>query len=984
MQSSFLTTLAGLAVFAATVSAQEFPFQSYIVRDGLPSNYITALCQDSRGYLWIGTDNGLSIYDGAEFKNFTTNDGLPNLFITDILEQRGKPGAMWVGTIAGGIGRFEDGAFTKVPIGDNSIVAMHVDSGGTLWCSTRDQVFTVRNDSATVFGNIPGGGYDIQSIGDSVVVFLARNDMLFYNLQKRTVRKQHLNLVKNEFTSPMLIDRNGNIWLVTSTRRLCRVSTEGASFRQLNNAFALSDNLPSRIIDDGQGTLWMTLPKGILRIDKATYASTIIHEPGEPHTILSGPVMLDREENVWIGTTGDGLLKLTDQRILSISLGQVSTGLFNLSAASDTNGHIWVSTHAGLVEVYRSTSGEWKKYQHNSELEGNGLLVDPRAQLWERGNNEYRSYEILPQENAPSKLRKTLSVSTHAMKGTTPGYIFAIDSKNNGWFAVHPTGLVQVDIHSNRILRQFRTAEGLLNDPPRALLADREGNIWSGTWTAGLNVLHTGADTFRTVMEFPGLPGSGVRSLHEDRTGSLWIGTRYNGLVRYRDGQFTGLSVKEGLLSNAIWCIAETEQRIWCGTDVGLESISKLTGTVLPRKNDLIGERVVACGAFRNEYVWAVLANTLVIFQEPETQEPGVPPPVHIKLFKVNSSNTAPEGLHEFAHNQNSIAVEFVGLSFKDERAIRYQYRMLGLDTAWTAPSSHHSVSFASLAPGSYHFEVRAINVNGIASAIPASIRFVIVPPVWQRWWFIGLVILAGSLLLVLVYRYRVARLLEIERLRTRIAADLHDDVGTNLSSIMIASQIIERELPSLSEERRHLAELRSRAGVTQEMLKDIVWLLNPRNDTIGDFILKLKEIARRQLMDIPCTFNVSGEHRVDGLGLDFKRNVVLFLKEAVTNVTKHAGATTVDITLNLGEDSFSLTIRDNGRGFSEEETSAPAGRKDISSSRGNGLINLRARAQQLGGSVEIISAPGSGTTVRLVSTIAYTRSTARRKKSIH
>lgn len=966
---------------------QVLPFQSYVVRDGLPSNYITALCQDSRGYLWIGTDNGLSVYDGTEFKNFTTTDGLPNLFITDIIEQRGKSGAMWLGTIAGGIVRFERGAFSGVPIGDNNVVAMHEDSKGTLWCSTRDRVFNIRNDSVTVFVNVPGGGYDIQSIGDSVVVFLSRSDILFYHLQKHTVGKLHLGLVTNEFSSPMLIDRDGVVWMVTSSRRLAKVSPDGISFQQLSAAFALSEDLPSRIIDDGRGALWVTLPKGILRIDKATFESTIIQEPGRDHTILSGPILIDHEENIWIGTTGEGLLKLTDQRILSISLGPVSTGLANFSATSDTNGHIWVSTHTGLWEVHRSRTGEWKKHHHYSSPEDYGIVVDPKGQLWslEATKGQYHKYRIIPQGDSPSQLQHIGSVSIRPLVDAFPVLPFVIDGNDRGWFAISPVELVEIDTRHSRVLRRFSpsAATGLLDDTPRAILVDHQGIVWSGTWTAGLNVLHPGTDTFRTVLEYPALSGSGVRSLYQDRDGTVWIGTRYGGVVRYQGGKFTGLSVKDGLLSNAIWCIAETESRIWLGTDVGLESVSKTTGGLLSRKNDLVGQRVYACGAYRNEYVWGVLAHSLVIFHEPEAHTPAVPPPVHIKSFRINGTMFAPESLHEFTYDQNSVAVEFVGLSFKDEKAVRYQYRMVGLDTAWTAPSPHHSVSFASLAPGSYHFEVRAINVNGIPSTTPASIHFIIVPPVWQRWWFVGLVALAVTLVLVLLYRYRVARLLEMEQLRTHIAADLHDDVGTNLSSIMLASQIIERELPPLSRERRHLTELRSRAGVTQEMLKDIVWLLNPRNDTIGDFILKLKEIARRQLMDIQCTFNVSGEQLVHGLSLDFKRNVVLFLKEAVTNVAKHAEATSVIIDLTLAESTFSLGIHDNGKGFRVDDKSvAPVGGA-TSLTRGNGLTNLRTRAQHIGGSVEIVSAPGSGTTVRLVSTMAYTRSTARRKKFI-
>ncbi|MBI1806968.1 MAG: hypothetical protein HYR76_07955 [Ignavibacteria bacterium] len=956
-QAFFLTAFVVLVVFTAKVAAQEFHFQSYVVHDGLPSNYITALCQDSRGYLWIGTDNGLSLYDGTEFRNFTTTDGLPNLFITTIFEQRRKPGTMWMGTIAGGIVRLDGDKCISIPVGDNNLVALHQDATGTLWCSTRDHVYQIRNDSAVIFQVVSDRITDIQSMGDSVVVFLGRSEILFYQVQGHTLRRRRLGLTGNEFASTMLVDNDGIIWVITSKGRLGKMSLEGLSFRQLQSTFVLSENLPSNIIDDGRGTLWVTPPAGILRIDKATYASTIINEPGKRFTILSGPIILDREKNMWIGTSGDGLLKLTDQRVIRIPIDGISAGSANLSATSDTNGHIWLLTYAGLWEVYRSNSGEWKKHQHYPKPRAGGILVDPKGRLWELETElgQYWCYEIIPQQNAPSKLKRIGSISVGSPGGVTPGLTFTITDKNRGWFAVNPTGLVEVDVQHAQVLRRFSSAEGLFENPPRAVLVDREGNVWSGTWTTGLNVLHHGAETFRAVLEFPALSGSGVRSLYEDREGSLWIGTRYSGLVHYQHGKFTGTSVKDGLLSNAIWCIAETGDRVWCGTDVGLESVSKATGIPLPKKNDLIGERVFACGAYRNEYVWAVLANTLVIFHEPEAHVPGIPPPIYIKSFSVNGALIASGGPYEFPHDQNSSSFEYVGLSFKDEHAVRYRYRMLGVDSAWTAPSKQHSVTFASLTPGSYTFEVSAVNPDGITSTTPASIRFVIIPPVWKQWWFIALVALAIVLVLVLLYRYRVARLLEMERLRTRISADLHDDVGTNLSDIVIASQIMQREALLSDREQDQLAEIRQVATSTQEMMRDIVWMLNPKNDSLDDFLLKMKEVAARLLPDIRYTFLAPGKKLRDRVSIEFKRNIFLIFKESLNNIVRHSSATEVAIEVKQSQGMFTMQIRDNGRGFDIDEAVT-----------GSGLANLRRRAGLIDGKLDITSNAGKGTTITL------------------
>ncbi len=384
-----------------------------------------------------------------------------------------------------------------------------------------------------------------------------------------------------------------------------------------------------------------------------------------------------------------------------------------------------------------------------------------------------------------------------------------------------------------------------------------------------------------------------MRSLYEDREGTIWIGTRYGGLVRYRDGQYVNTSVSDGLLSNSIWSLAETDHRIWCGTDVGLEVVDKQTGKPLPPKTELVGNRVYACGSYKNEYVWCVLANELVVYEQPERIATTTPPPVYIKSFSVNGISVPPDSSHEFDHTQNSCTIDFVGISFRDERNVRYQYRMLGHDSLWTRPGREHTVTYASLRPGVYEFEVRAINADGAASIQPASIAFVIVPPVWSRWWFIVGMALLGLSILYGLFRYRLYHLMKMERLRLRIASDLHDDVGTNLSSIVVTSQIMEREGSVPDGLRTQLKEIGAVAAASQEMMRDIVWMLNPSHDSLDDFLLKMKDVATRLLAGVTWTFVAPKERLLEKVSIEFKRNVFLIFKESLNNIVRHSRSNT-------------------------------------------------------------------------------------------
>jgi Y_Y_Y domain/Histidine kinase/Histidine kinase-, DNA gyrase B-, and HSP90-like ATPase/Two component regulator propeller len=587
------------------------------------------------------------------------------------------------------------------------------------------------------------------------------------------------------------------------------------------------------------------------------------------------------------------------------------------------------------------------------------LFIDPENNLWigptTGGREPFYCYDVVSNPDGASQLKllKVLRVEQVSREGA--GLTFAMDRFHHGWVASASVKIAVLDLSNNKVIHELTPASGLLTDQPRALMTDRLGTMWCGTWAVGLVFITPRADTF-TIQKGPAvIEGAGVRSLYEDHQGSVWIGTRYAGLVRSRNGEYKTVSVRNGLLSNAIWSIAETDHRIWCGTDVGLEVVDKETCRPLLPKSELIGSRVYASGAYKNAYVWCVLEHELVIFQNPEQVTHTPPPPVYVKSYVVNGVPMSPDSLHEFDYTQNSCSFDFVGISFRDERNVRYQYRMIGHDSSWTKPVKEHTVTYASLKPGTYAFQVRAINGEGVASISPASVSFIIVPPFWMRWWFIiGMALLVLSVFFGL-FRYRLYHIMNMERMRLRIASDLHDDVGTNLSSIVVSSQIMERDRALSSELRTQLQEIRSTAATTQEMMRDIVWMLNPSNDSLDDFVLKMKDAASRLLGDIPFTFVVPSERMLEKVSIEFKRNVFLIFKEALNNVARHSSATMATIEVTHGNGLFTLRIQDNGKGIDPSLAQS-----------GSGIASLKRRAEQIGGTIEFAGSSAGGTVVTL------------------
>jgi signal transduction histidine kinase len=339
-------------------------------------------------------------------------------------------------------------------------------------------------------------------------------------------------------------------------------------------------------------------------------------------------------------------------------------------------------------------------------------------------------------------------------------------------------------------------------------------------------VLTPAATKLRKFTRAEGLPDEHVRAIHQDREGRIWIGTRDGGLAVYVEGKFRTISINDGLVSNTIWSLAEDgEGRLWLGMALGLQGLDKETRQPLPVRNDLMIGAVHGCGVYRNRLVWMANSEAFAIYDLAGVVPNRVPPPVYITRWQMNAQTVAHPRVLKFPYHLNTCTIEFAGISLKDEKATRYQYRLRDVEPEWCTPTEQRAVTYAQLAPGEYTFEVRAINNDGVPSAEPASPTFAIIPPFWQQWWFRILAALAFAATLALLHRYRVAKLLEIEQTRMRIACDLHDEVGSTLSSISHFAQAIRNEAGAqqLNGSAKFLSLISESAAHAKEAISDIM-----------------------------------------------------------------------------------------------------------------------------------------------------------------
>jgi signal transduction histidine kinase len=358
----------------------------------------------------------------------------------------------------------------------------------------------------------------------------------------------------------------------------------------------------------------------------------------------------------------------------------------------------------------------------------------------------------------------------------------------------------------------------------------------------------------------------------------------------------------------------------------------------------------------------------------------ATPPPVlitHLHIrgepYPVADLGEPAIGGIELAADQNLIEVGFFALGFDASRPLRYQYRLEGVDTDWGSPSGERRVTYASLSPGRYQFLVRAIAADRVTT--PATVSFVILRPVWQQPWFLTGALALTLLLAAAVHRTRVSRLLAVERMRTRIATDLHDDIGSGLSQIAVLSEVIRQRRPEDPEIARPLDRIATTARELVDSMSELVWAINPRRDSLVDLSQRMRRFASDLLpaRGIALTFRAPAGVDEIRLGADVRRHVFLVFKEAVNNLARHSGAAHANLDLSVDAGRLILVVADDGCGFD------PA-----ADDRGQGMASMRSRARAAGGTLEIDSAPQRGTRLRLQVPLGRTPWRLRRRRMPH
>ena len=943
------------------------------VRDtqSLSSNDVRCLYRDNGGNIWIGTSKGLSfirneLIEGREsprsltFDRMNSNPELYNLAGTELISSiiEDGNGSLWIGTMGNGIielnkqsGKvlnFKHDPSDPGSPGSNYIIRLYLDRAGRLWA-----------------GTYRGGLNLYDNISNNFIRYLPDED-------------NPGSITDNRIYS-MFDDDNGNLWIGTFECGINKLDTRKNKFISYKSNSrkpkSLSSNFVRCLFIDRSGNLWAGTNKGVNKMDLKQPKFYAFRNDYEETPLLSDSYVLsiteDRNGGLWIGTNkGLDNYNPEEGNFSSYAVkhnNPKSNEGFVYSIKSDAEGYLWLGTFGGgllqcdlkgkIIRQYIHTgkrSNEILDNRIHSLYIGAGEIIIGTVAgicVLDRKTERFRNYLVSMKDSA-------------LLSGRSINVIYK--DRNNIFWIGTSGGLVSVDVSgrdSYSYVHGNASGSSISSNDINSILEDLKGNLWIGT-DKGLNLLDRKSNSFALYTTKDGLPNDYIAGILEDDRGCLWISTN-NGVSKFDPKQPEGKRFRNYDL------------------DDGLQGLEFTEGAAFKNSK---GEIYFGGTNGFNKFNPALIQDN-----------PNIPAVAIISFSiagknKLNHLQIAGARSISLDYNENFFSFEFAAFDYTNPKKNKYAYRLEGFDKDWIDSGSRRFANYTNIDPGKYVFRVKASNNDGVWNEQGASVGIIIKPPFYKTWTayiFYLLAIVSGlyslrrfelqkkkrkneavmriekekAKLMEAQLRAEKAelqtkaiaaeRLLEEQNIRARIASDIHDEIGSNLSSITLLGTLMNNNIDRPDELKKQLTDINKAAKISTESIRDIIWFINPGSDKLSSLVNRMKETASLMLKGIDYRIETTGIFTDEKVSPELKRNLSLIFKESMNNIAKHSSAKNILIRIAKQGEEILMEINDDGSGFDESLIKA-----------GNGLKNIRNRAEQLNGKAEITSVPGKGTIV--------------------
>jgi ligand-binding sensor domain-containing protein/signal transduction histidine kinase len=951
--------------------------QTWQEDEGLPRNTITGIAQTPDGYLWLATHFGLVRFDGVQFTTFG-EDILPELVNSRLwLLQTDQAGRLWMGTGKGGIIIWENERFRVLDarngLSHPTVNSLCEDASGVMWVSTGEGSISRITDGKTV-----------ESIGllrgqqSEIPIYLVRDlqGEIWFS-QGNSYGRLRNGLATNVTRIPGSLvhlrpSQDGSLW-ICANKNLQKLAP-GVTAPLISIQLPFGNYQIRSLCEDEDGNLWIgTREQGLYQVKEGLLQLVVTTKK----TIQE--LYKDTEGSLWMAAEGEGLRKIRPRVFQVLDSRQGLPNDLIQSLCEDKNGDMWLAAQVGGVARYRQSEGVTILADTTNQII-TSVLPDHAGGIWAgtvaRGLLHYDG----------TKVERLLTQSPF---GDRQMRVLFLDRAEQLWISLFPSGLAHYG-NGQLIWPAYYRGIGLIDQTIWAMTEDREGGLWLGTIEG--NVFRLQGDQLTSYTMTNGLTGITIGALHVDQDGTLWVGTLGGGLGCLRNGKFKFASVEQGLRDDVISQIAEDDAGfLWFGSTRGIFRARKtdldqfMTGKLSRFKSIAYGKSDglanVECKGGYHPSVWKTRAGRLwfatskgAIHFDPAALPLNTnPPPLALERMLINGKAVSLTNRIELDWNHQNIEFEYTALSFIAPEKVRFRRQLIGFDSDWVEVGRQRAAAYSQLPPGRYEFRFTACNNDEIWNEQPRSLAFIVHPAWWQRSWFRVVVVITFAGVIggfaryfsTLTMRRRLARVEQahaVEKERTRIARDIHDDVGARLTQMAYLSDLASTELPNGDSNTGRLKEIAQASRQTVRALDEIVWAVNPRKDTLVHLLEYISQYANSYFAgtEVRCRQDLPANVPDWVLPADFRHHLFLAAKEALNNIQKHAQATEVWIRVSFAPPRLELSIEDNGTGFSPEAANANR----------DGLQNMKNRLVTLGGTCQISSQPGAGTRLVMIVTL--------------
>jgi ligand-binding sensor domain-containing protein len=726
------------------------------------------------------------------------------------------------------------------------------------------------------------------------------------SLRKLNIQARHI--------TDFLADRDGFYWILFEKGKVVRIDSDG-NLARFN--FNVDNILPMRLVEDAEGNVWLPGENGAVKFF-SKHVDVFSVDNGMPSDMIMSIAYDNANNSLWAASK-NGLSCITGNHVYNFKYPSKNYSWVKLMVTGDT-------LYLGLFGIY----------VYSIRFPGRPTLLLQKR--WSIGTG--------------------LDDMITCMQKDNRGNLF-FNMENRGLYFASTSGRLQ-KLH-DRGLFSFLIDGDVLWTGAKADPA----SVWKIEYEADSVKLNK-------IRTYPQLANDHVRVITKDDSGNIWMGRLKQGLVQLRKHNdeyvIHNYHYEHGLFNGWIWKILMSRNAMYVATLGGLFKKRDVTTDSiyfddLSRKNGYICEVYDVLEGPRNN-LW-LATDVGVLRLKSLLYKSTTPPKVHFTSLVVNnepdSSIFFASRTPEYSYWQNSLLFEFSATSFTNEDHVLYSYALVeGSDQPlWSTPKNVHSVSLLSLSPGTYKLWVKAITQDDIQSDRSAQYSFTIKAPLWSTWWFRLSMILLVASGVALFYRFRLRQLRKVMNVRSKISRDLHDEIGSTLSGIGLMSEMVKRQIET--ENYKVVDTLVTKINSTSEeilgKMSDIVWAINPNNDTSEKMIRRLKNYANSMAgpSNTAVSFyaNVAAE-RVN-VGMQERNNIYLICKEAINNAVKYSLCKQLNIAFHADNNKLIIEVKDDGRGFCFNDDP-----------EGNGLVNMQSRAEEIGAKLAITSAPNDGTSVKL------------------